>query len=98
LDRKSSEAVVIIQADSPKQAAELYKLGASYVILPHYIGGEKISAFVKKSGLSKSAFRKFRTEHLEYLEKQSKILEHHPEHKKLGSAVVGNLAALTKAK
>jgi Kef-type K+ transport system membrane component KefB/Trk K+ transport system NAD-binding subunit len=91
LERKESEAVVIIQADNPKQAAELYRLGASYVILPHYIGGEKISAFVKKSGLSKSAFRKFRNEHLDYLEKQSKILEHHPvEHKRLGSTVVGN--------
>ncbi len=100
LERKHSQAVVIAQADNPKQAAELYALGASYVILPHYIGGEKISAFVKKSGLSKSAFNKFRKEHLQYLEKQSKFLEHKPsaEHKKLGSTVVSNLAALTKAR
>jgi Kef-type K+ transport system membrane component KefB/Trk K+ transport system NAD-binding subunit len=101
LEAKESEAVVIIQADNPKQASNLYKLGASYVMLPHYIGGEKISAFVKKSGLSKSAFRKFRTEHLQYLEKQNQILEQYPdasERKKLGNAVVSNLAALTKVR
>jgi Kef-type K+ transport system membrane component KefB len=53
LERKNSQAVVIAQADNPKEAAKLYEEGASYVILPHFIGGEKIGAFVKKSGLSK---------------------------------------------
>lgn len=60
--------VIISTADSIAEAAELYEMGASYVMLPHYIGSEKISAFIKRSGLKKSEFRKFRDKHLAYLE------------------------------
>jgi Kef-type K+ transport system membrane component KefB len=41
--------------------------GASYVIIPHYIGTEKIGAFVRKSGLKKSEFKKYQQKHLAYL-------------------------------
>jgi voltage-gated potassium channel Kch len=78
LDRKKSNAVVIAQADNPKEASKLYDQGASYVILPHFIGGEKIGAFVKKSGLSKSNFKKIREQHIRQLKKQ-----HHIEQKKI---------------
>ena len=98
LDRKNSDAVVIAQADSPKQASALYDLGASYVILPHFIGGEKIGAFVRKSGLSKSSFKKFREAHIKELKRQHHISETEAEHKKLGHAIVASMAALTKAK
>jgi voltage-gated potassium channel Kch len=98
LDRKKSDAVVIAQADSPKQAAALYDLGASYVILPHFIGGEKVGAFVKSSGLSKSSFKKFREAHIKQLKKQHHIAEKQEEHQRLGRAIVASMTALTKAK
>lgn len=60
--------VFITHADTIEQAAELYELGASYVMLPHYIGSQKIGAFIKKSGLKKAEFRKFRDKHLAYLQ------------------------------
>ncbi len=68
LDRINPGAVFICHADSLEQAAELYDLGVSYVMLPHYIGSEKIGAFIRKSGLKKSEFRKFRNKHIAYLE------------------------------
>jgi Kef-type K+ transport system membrane component KefB len=68
LEGMNPHAVFITHADSLEQASELYELGASYVMLPHYIGSEKISAFIKKSGLKKSEFRKFREKHIAYLE------------------------------
>jgi hypothetical protein len=37
-------------------------------MIPHFIGSEKISAFIKKSELKKSAFTDFRNKHLSYLE------------------------------
>ena len=37
-------------------------------MLPHYIGSEKIGAFIKKSGLKKSEFKKYREKHLAYLQ------------------------------
>lgn len=68
IEKSDSGAVVITHADTVQQAAELYELGASYVMMPHYIGSEKIGAFIKKSGLKKSEFRKFRDKHLAYLQ------------------------------
>ncbi len=68
IEQVNEKAVVICHADSINEAAELYEIGAGYVMLPHYIGSEKIGAFIKKNGLKKSEFRKFRDKHLAYLQ------------------------------
>ena len=61
-------AVVICRADSAHEAAELYGLGASYVILPHYIGTEKMSSFIRQKGFNKSEYSKYRQKHIEQLQ------------------------------
>jgi Kef-type K+ transport system membrane component KefB/voltage-gated potassium channel Kch len=94
LARKNSKAVVIAQADNPKEASKLYDEGASYVILPHFIGGEKIGAFVKNSGLSKSSFKKIREQHIRQLKKQHHIEIKKTKRKNLGHVVVESLASL----
>jgi Trk K+ transport system NAD-binding subunit len=68
VERINPHCVIITHADTVEQAAELYELGAGYVMMPHYIGSEKIGAFIKKSGFKKSEFRKFREKHLAYLQ------------------------------
>lgn len=68
LEDINPHAVVILHGESVREAAELYEAGASYVIIPHYIGSEKIGSFIKKSGLKKSEFKKYREKHLAYLE------------------------------
>lgn len=67
LEDINPRSVFICHAESVKEATELYELGASYVMLPHYIGSEKIGAFIKKSGFKKSKFREYRKRHLAYL-------------------------------
>ncbi len=64
-------AVVICHADNLEEATELYDLGASYVMIPHYIGSEKIGSFIKRNGLNKTEFRKIREKHLTHLEAHS---------------------------
>jgi Kef-type K+ transport system membrane component KefB/voltage-gated potassium channel Kch len=100
LKGKNPSAIVIIHADDPYEAAKLYEAGASYVILPHYIGSEKISEFIAKSGLSKSSFRKQRVRHLDYLEKHYGALEklNQINERKLGRSIVKRVASLSKAK
>jgi len=68
LEKNNPHAVYIATADTAEEAAELYEQGASYVVLPHYIGSEKISSFLKKNGLSKTEFRHYREKHLLYLQ------------------------------
>lgn len=100
LERNNPRAVSILHADDPLEAARLYEAGATYVILPHYLGSQRISAFIDKTGINKTAFRKERLKHLDYLEKHYGALEKldRLHEKKLGRAMLGGLATLTKAK
>jgi hypothetical protein len=75
LEKENTHAVFICTADTIDEAAELYSLGVSYVMLPHYIGSEQIGAFIKKSGLKKSEFRKYRERHLAYLQQHYDLSE-----------------------
>jgi Kef-type K+ transport system membrane component KefB len=68
VERINPKAVIICPADTAEQASELYEAGVSYVMMPHYIGSEKISAFIKRNGFNKTEFKKFREKHLQYLE------------------------------
>ncbi len=68
METHNPHVVFICSADTIEHAAELYSLGAAYVMLPHYIGSEKIGAFIKKNGLKKSEFKKYRERHLAYLQ------------------------------
>ncbi len=68
VEKKNPKAVVICHADTTNEAANLYEAGASYVMMPHYIGSEKISSFIKRSNLRKSEFKKYREQHMQYLQ------------------------------
>lgn len=68
ITRINTETVVICHANNREEAMQLYEAGAAYVMIPHHIGSEKISAFIKKSGLKKSEFIQYRDKHLSYLQ------------------------------
>lgn len=90
LGKENPGAVFICSADKASQARELYEAGASYVILPHFLGSERIGAFIKKSHLRKSEFKRYREKHLAYLENHLDALpERHT--KKLGRAILDRL-------
>lgn len=65
--RINPSAVIICHAENKAQAIQLYELGAEYVMIPHYIGSQKISSFIRKSGLKKQEFKDYREKHIAYL-------------------------------
>ncbi len=67
LDKLNPDAVFICHADNIRQASALYHAGASYVMIPHHIGSEKMSAFIRRSGLDKNEFDKYRQKHIAFL-------------------------------
>lgn len=73
LEANNPSAVFIATADNVEEAAKLYEKGAAYVMLPHYIGSEKIGAFIKKSELKKTAFKEYREQHLKYLQSHHEL-------------------------
>lgn len=75
LEKHDPGAVMICHADNVQQAVELYGLGASFVVMPHFIGNEKVSAFIKKNGFKKSEFKNYREKHLAYLQNHFDVNE-----------------------
>lgn len=68
LTTHNPNAVFVCSADRAEHASDLYAEGASYVMMPHYIGSEKISTFIRRNGFNKTEFKHFREKHLDYLQ------------------------------
>lgn len=69
LRKNKSKASTILKAPNLKEAAILYKRGASYVIVPEIIAGEHIRHIIKTYGLSSEKFRKLGKSHQKRLSK-----------------------------
>lgn len=67
IEKVNPKAVIISRADTAEEAAELYGLGANYVMVPHYVGTEKLSNFLSRHGLNKKDFEKNKNRHLSQL-------------------------------
>lgn len=70
LEKLNPETVVVCRAENIQDAEKLYEQGASYVMMPHLIGSERISSFIRKNGISKTQFKKYRDRHLLALQSQ----------------------------
>jgi Kef-type K+ transport system membrane component KefB len=62
--RRNRDALFVCHASGYDEAEKLYEKGAAYVILPHFIGSEQISSFIRQHGSDKKAFKKYRQHHL----------------------------------
>lgn len=63
------EAVIICNANSYEEALQLYELGCSYVMIPHFAGSERLSSLIARNGIDRQHFDRYRQRHLEHLEK-----------------------------
>ncbi len=68
ITKLNPDVVFICHADTATEATELYEFGASYIIMPTYIGNERMSQFIHKNGFRKAAFKEYREKHLAYLQ------------------------------
>lgn len=69
--RHNPDAIMICYSNDYNEAAELYRLGASYVMLPHFIGSEQLSSFIHTHGLNKQSFEIYRKKHLADMGKEN---------------------------
>lgn len=60
-------ATVIVKTDSTSRAKALYERGATYVIMPYYIGATYAASLIKRNGTDEGAYHKDRQEHLHFL-------------------------------
>ena len=62
--RRNDRAVIVCYSSNYGEAAELYELGVSYVMLPHFIGSERLSSFISTHGISRESFDNYREKHM----------------------------------
>lgn len=75
----NKKAIIIITSHQVEGAMRLYKEGADYVLMPHFLGGTHASALVEKCGTDINKFIKEKYKHIKELQERKHFGHEHPE-------------------
>ncbi|MDP7282425.1 MAG: cation:proton antiporter [Candidatus Undinarchaeales archaeon] len=75
---EKKNAVMIFVSHSIEEAMKLYEAGASYVVMPHFLGGHHASVMIEEHGLNLNKFLKEKVKHIKDLETRKSIDHEHP--------------------
>ena len=75
---KNKRAIIIVISHQIDEAIKLYEEGASYVVLPHFLGGYHTSHLILDYGLDFEKFLKEKTAHLKSLKIRKGEGHEHP--------------------
>jgi Kef-type K+ transport system membrane component KefB/Trk K+ transport system NAD-binding subunit len=76
---RNKNAIFIAVAYQTEEALRLYDEGASYVIMPHFLGAKHTSALLEDYGLDAQKFFKEKVLHIQHLHERRKIGHEHPQ-------------------
>jgi len=76
--RVNKKAIVIVVSHQIDEAHVFYNNGASYVLMPHFLGGHYASNMIMKHGFSKKKFLGEKRKHISNLKKRKKVGHEHP--------------------
>jgi hypothetical protein len=76
----NKKAIMIVTAMNVDDALSLYKTGADYVILPHFLGGERVSLILEEAEQNAKKLLKAKQSHMKELEERIKLKHKHPIH------------------
>ncbi len=71
----NQNGIIVVLSHNIKDTQELYKSGASFVVMPHYLGAGHAAKMIENFGLNAEEFQKERKQHLEDLERRIKLTE-----------------------
>jgi len=74
----SKKVGIIAVSHQIEEAMALYEAGATYVIMPHFLGGQYASAMIEKHGFDIDRFLKERVRHIEHLKTRKHAGQEHP--------------------
>ena len=63
-------------------STRLYNAGATYVLMPHFLGGHHMAEMIKKNKLDYKKFFKEKNIHLKHLRMRKELGHEHPKHEK----------------
>lgn len=73
------KAVIIVRAHSIPEALDLYKKGASYVLTPHFLGGEYVAQMITDFKGDGKGYINEKDKHIKMLLERVKEGQHHPD-------------------
>jgi len=74
----NQKAKVIVTANDIDESLKLYRSGADYVILPHFLGGEQVARIITDVQEKKLDLHKEREKHIYYLYERKGLGHRHP--------------------
>ncbi|MBS3098994.1 hypothetical protein J4462_02170, partial [Candidatus Pacearchaeota archaeon] len=82
LERVNRNMIFIVIAHQIDEAIKLYDAGATYVILPHFLGGVHTASLIEKHGMRLGGFMKEKMKHRKELMLRKKEGQKHPSHER----------------
>jgi len=76
------KTIVIVTSHSLEEANRLYEIGATYVIMPHFLGGTHAAKMIDNYKLDSKGFLEERKSHLKYLNDKKRVGHEHPKPEK----------------
>ncbi len=78
----NKKTIIIVVSYNIKETDMLYGEGATYVVMPHFLGADYASMLIKKHGLNAHEFLKEKKKHLKYLKAKKRLGYEHPKAEK----------------
>lgn len=78
----NKDAIIIVVSHNIQEANILYVKGATYVIMPHFLGGSHASMMISKYGLNLDKFLDEKKKHLKQLKTKRRLGHEHPKTEK----------------
>ncbi len=76
---ENKNAIIISRAHQIDNAQKLYRKGSSYVLTPHFLGGEYVSKMIKDLKIGKKDYEKEKISHLKMLKDMQEKGHDHPD-------------------
>ena len=77
---RTKNCIIIAVAHQINDAMKLYEAGTSYVILPHFLGGDRTSELIESFGFNIKKFYANKSRHIEHLMQRKMEGHEHPRH------------------
>lgn len=78
IKRRNEGAIILVTSHNIEDSLDLYKLGADYIIMPHFLGGEYISRMIEHSRFNKKDYINESKYQIESLKERIKEGHKHP--------------------
>jgi len=80
IKEQNKKAIITVVSHQIDEAVRLYEEGATYVIMPHFLGGRHFSTMIENNKLDIKKFLKEKAAHLSHLKRRKQLGHEHPKH------------------